>query len=154
MTFANQSAVNRFRADRRTAETIFELVEKHWDRAGLDKVKYPLAAMPSKIRHTPDYRQPHRLAEVAVCGNDGILKLQAEKFQALLLWENDWRTDLWIWDGGRKRNQYGSIRIPDLYELICVEGYGDRFKSDDVPYWGIKRTLLPIEWTKYDGELP
>jgi hypothetical protein len=153
MTFSNQDATGRFRSDRRTAETVFETVEKHWDRYGLDKVRYSLKDMPFKIRHTPDYRQPYRLVEVQACGNDGVLKLQAEKFRALLLWQQEWRTDLWVWDGGRKRNQYGSIEIPTLYELVVVAGKGDRFSSDGVPFWGVKRTDLPIEWTKFEGEL-
>lgn len=153
MTFSGQTASGRFKADRRTAETVFETVEKSWTRYGWDRARTNLGAVPSKIRHTPDYLQPHRLAEVAASGNDGVVKLQAEKFRSLLLWEHEWRTDLWVWDGGRKRNQYGSIRIPDLYELIVVLGRGDRFSSDGVPYWGIKRVDLPIEWTKFEGEL-
>lgn len=154
MTFADLGASARFKVDRRTAETIFEQVEKGWTRYGWDRARTNLRHVPAKIRHTPDYLQPHRLVEVAACGNDGLLKLQAEKFQALLLWEHEWRTDLWVWDGGRKRNQYGSIRIPELYELICVKGRGDRFTSDNVPYWAIRRTELPIEWTKFEGEIP
>jgi hypothetical protein len=79
VSFSGQTAAGRFKADRRTAETVFETVEKGWTRYGWDRAKTNLAQVPAKIRNTPDYLQPHRLVEVAACGNDGVLKLRAEK---------------------------------------------------------------------------
>lgn len=151
MSHSGQSWSSRFKTMGDEAEKIFEeIYPQAWDRYGWNRPSVPVHHFPLKIRYTPDYATSKGLVEVMGLGSKRVLKLKAEKLQAMWEWGHDFRVDLFVWD--RTESRYGFCRLHDIEDL-CYNGDipTARFDNDNKLYFAIPVDQLPVaEWIPHD----
>lgn len=69
-----------------------------WHRFGINRPPFDVKKLPLKLRYTPDYMGADFLYEVQGFGKDQKVKVKEEKLQALLEWNYDHPTVLWLYN--------------------------------------------------------
>jgi hypothetical protein len=136
------------------AESVFEATyPQNWDRFGLDRATINLRNVPLVLRHKPDYITAKGLVEVQGFGRDQRFKLKNAKLEALLWWNDVFRTDLFVWDSHNSR--YGWLRLAELLDALEHDGTDDAFDDGRNPYVWLHANDLPVvdgTWTAYQEE--
>lgn len=134
------------------AEGVFEeTYPQNWDRFGADRATINLRNVPEQIRFAPDYITAKGLVEVQGFGRDQKFKLKDNKLAALWLWDEIFRTDIFVWDSFNKR--YGWLRLHDITAALDDIGTADAFDGGRNPYRWLKADQLPIVddlWVTFD----
>lgn len=138
---------DRFGAMGDEAEGVFEAVwPRGWARYGLSRPPIQVAALPLKLRYTPDYITSTGLVEVQGFGRDGMFRFKVEKYRSLVLWSADWHVDVFLWDKTKKRHT--TVALEDI-EAILNTAQADVY-PEGKPYWKIPAKELQAEWLTYE----
>lgn len=129
------------------AEGIFEATyPKGFARYGLNRPDVQVAALPLKIRYTPDYLTSTGLVEVQGFGRNQELHMKVEKYTALNMWAQEWHVDLFLWDSHKKR--YATVPLDEVTKIIASSELG--LYPEGKPYFKTPIRNLEAEWTKHD----
>lgn len=105
--FSEQPFEARFAAMGDEAEGKFmEVHPKGWAVWGLRRPPIRVGALPAKIRYAPDFITSDGFVETMGVGHKQVLKLKIEKHVALLQWDQEMPTQLFVWDSKNKRYAY------------------------------------------------
>jgi len=132
------------------AETVFEQTyPQGWARYGFNRPPINVAMVPEFVRFTPDYVTAKGLVEVQGFGRDQTFKLKHNKWAALQVWHDMFRTDLFVFDSTNSR--YGFIRMVDMQDLLEHGRIPElQFENDGNRYWAVPADALPVvEWLEY-----
>lgn len=136
--FRDRSWGSRFQEMGDEAEQKFEEnIGRGFARFGMNRPPIQVSMLPLKLRYTPDYMCSNGLYEVQGCGADGTLKLKEEKLQALVKWNDDFMTNLWVYD--KTNNLYSCIAIPVI--VLNVDDLNYNYFPEGKKYFE-----LPISW--------
>jgi hypothetical protein len=139
----------RFGAMGDEAEAVFESVwPRGFARYGLNRPPIQVAALPLKLRYTPDYITSTGLVEVQGFGRDGMFRFKVEKYRSLVQWAADWAVDVFLWDKTKK--QHTTVALEDIEAILASAQAG--VYPEGKPYWKIPAASLDTEWTSFDPE--
>lgn len=125
------------------AEQVFtEVYGRGYVVWGLRRPSIKVSALPAKIRYAPDYLTSDGFVEVMGVGRDQVLKLKVEKHIALLQWNQEMPTRLFIWDSSNRRHCL--ISVSGLTEQLGIATPGAFPEGKRT--WNIPIGELRAEW--------
>tara|TARA_R100000963_G_C4644607_1_gene108473 strand:- start:325 stop:762 length:438 start_codon:yes stop_codon:yes gene_type:complete len=144
MSFKDRDFEHRFKMMGDIAEQAFEMVwHTNFERFGLNRPRLKMSALPSNLRHTPDYLTSNNLIEVQGLGKDQTLKLKLEKYQALEWWHKVHPLLFFVYDSFNDRVhslEWGALK------KLCKKAPIEKF-PEGKEYYAIHAELI---WR--DGE--
>jgi len=145
--FADKDFASRLGALGDEAESVFEEVyPKGWAVYGLRRPPIRVAALAPKIRFSPDYITSDGFIEVASVFTERVLKLKVAKHIALLQWNQEMPTYLFIWDSPENRYTLPPMTIEQVTDAVAAASV-DHF-PEGTPYWAIPVEELDAEWAQ------
>lgn len=147
--FHNKGWNDRFAAMGDEAEGVFEAVwPRGWARYGLNRPPIQMAALPLKLRYTPDYITSTGLVEVQGFGRDGMFRFKVEKYRSLVQWAGDWHVDVFLWDKTKKK--HATVALEDIEAILASAEAG--VYPEGKAYWKIPARNLQTEWKAYEPD--
>lgn len=143
--FHQQTWNNRYQAMGDEAEGIFEQTHKlNWVRTGLNRPPLQMSQLSLAVRYMPDYLTSRCWVEVQGCGRDKVVRIKAEKIEALLEWSSlDHPVEFFFWDTTNKRH----CQVPLADVVRAVRELEQNLYPEGKVFFEIPTDLF--EWEPY-----
>lgn len=144
-SFKDQGWQARYQGMGDLAEGEFERVMEEerrlgFTRYGLDRPPIQVHKLPKRIRYTPDYLTTHTFVEVQGFGQDQIVKLKLDKYDALRWWNVLHPVELFLFDSANVRWTF--VKLDAVTELLEGEDVQIRKFSEGNRYYAFPAELF------------
>jgi hypothetical protein len=141
--FKDKSFAARYEGMGDIAEAAFEeyaeLEGISYVRYGLDRPPLRVAALPARLRYTPDYLTTDSFVEVQGFGTDQTMKLKLDKWGALHWWSDLHPVQMFFYDS--KNDRHETLWLGEVDNLISYHATLDRF-PEGKPYFAVPAEVL------------